>query len=348
MKKHFSLAVIFGVSFMSCLNAQSSWSKVREELVFENPPFQQCHASTMVETSGGKILLACFGGSQEGKPDVDIWLTSINNKGVISEPKNVATGIVNDSLRYPTWNPVLFKAREGKLFLFYKVGPNPREWWGMVKTSENNGRTWSAARQLPENILGPIKNKPVQLADGTILSPSSIEESTERWKVHIEKSSDLGQTWQMIPVDHNSEFDVIQPSILIYPDDRIQILCRSKQGYVVKAWSTDGGNSWGELSNTSLLNPNSGTDAVTLKDDSQLIVYNPDVPGKEWFNGRGKLRVARSVDGQVWKDIVTLEDGTTEEYSYPAIIQTKDGLVHISYTYDRKNIKHVVLKPNLN
>ena len=239
---------------------------------------------------------------------------------------------------------MLFKERRGKVFLFYKVGPNPREWWGMVKTSTDEGRTWTTARRLPPGILGPIKNKPIQLANGTILAPSSMEESTERWKVHLEKSTDRGQTWQRIPVDTASALDVIQPSILRYPGGRLQLLCRSKQGSVVQSWSTDGGNTWGQLSKTTLLNPNSGTDAVTLRDGSQLIVYNPDVPGKDWFNGRGKLRVAQSQDGQKWNGIAVLENGDKEEYSYPAIIQTRDGRVHITYTYDRKNIKHVVLQ----
>ena len=160
----------------------------------------------------------------------------------------------------------------------------------------------------------------------------------------MEKSADDGKTWKLIPVDPDSKFDVIQPSVLFYGKNKLQILCRSKQGSVVQAWSADGGNTWGKLSKTSLLNPNSGTDAVTLKDGTQLIVYNPDVPGKDWFNGRGKLRVASSKDGKTWKDVVVLENGTKEEFSYPAIIQTRDGLVHITYTYDRKNVKHIVLK----
>jgi len=213
----------------------------------------------------------------------------------------------------------------------------------MVKTSADAGKTWSAPQALPDKVLGPIKNKPVQLANGTILLPSSTEEQSGPWKVHLEKSTDLGKTWQIIPVDEASALDVIQPSVLVYPHNRLQLLCRSKQGNVVQAWSTDGGTSWGALSKTSLLNPNSGTDAVTLQDGSQLLVYNPDVPGKDWFNGRSKLRVARSVDGYTWQDVAVLEDGTREEYSYPAIIQARDGRVHITYTYDRKNIKHVVL-----
>jgi len=322
-------------------NAQNNWKMVKQELVFAQPPFKQCHASTIVENKKGELLLSFFGGSGEGKKDVCIWLMQLDKKK--AKARVVADGVVNDTLRFPSWNPVLFQSVQGRMFLFYKVGPNPREWWGMIKTSDDGGKTWSSSRRLPDGILGPIKNKPVQFADGTILSPSSIEEKNERWKVHLEKSTDMGKTWQFIPVD-TLGFDVIQPSILFYKDQRLQILCRSKQGNVIQAWSSDNGNSWGKLSKTELLNPNSGTDAVTLKNGTQLIVYNPDVPGKDWFNGRGKLRVAASKDGLSWRDVAVLENGDKEEYSYPAIIQTKDGFVHITYTYDRKNIKHVVLK----
>jgi predicted neuraminidase len=331
--------------FIHSAMAQDQWSIVKKELVFSEPPFRQCHASTLVESKKGKILLACFGGSAESNKDVEIWSCAIDKRG-IAKPKSIANGVVKDNLRYPTWNPVFFRTREGKIFLFYKIGPNPREWWGVMKISNDDGKTWSPEIKLPSNILGPIKNKPIQLEDGTILSPSSVEESTELWKVHLEKSKDDGKTWEVIPVDPQSKYNVIQPSILTYPGNRLQILCRSKQGKVIQSWSDDGGSSWSPLSETSLPNPNSGTDAVTLKDGTQLIVYNPDIPGPEWFHGRAKLRVAESKDGITWKDVITLENGTNEEFSYPAIIQSSDGLVHISYTYDRKNIKHVVLKAN--
>jgi predicted neuraminidase len=332
--------------FFKSTAAQTSWKKIKEELVFQNAPFDACHASTIVETQNGKLLLSWFGGTQEGKSDVSIWLCTLDEQNE-TNPRIVADGIVSDSLRFPCWNPVLFKAHTGKLFLFYKVGPNPRDWWGMVKTSDDNGLSWSAARRLPVGILGPIKNKPIQLRDGTILSPSSTEENSGRWKVHLETSANQGKTWESIQIDTAAAFDVIQPSILKYSRGRLQLLCRSKQGNVIQAWSDDNGKTWGPLSRTTLLNPNSGTDAATLKNGKQLIVYNPDLPGKDWFNGRGKLRVACSVDGKTWKDILILEDGNKEEYSYPAIIQTKDGRIHITYTYDRKNIKHVVLKEGM-
>jgi predicted neuraminidase len=289
--------------------AQAPWEKVKEELVFSNPPFAQCHASTIVETKKGELLIACFGGSAESRPDVSIWLTNLNTANEKTGPTMVADGVIDSATRFPTWNPVLFQTKTGKLFLFYKVGPHPKDWWGMVKTSGDDGATWSESKRLLNGVLGPIKNKPVQLADGSILSPSSTEENNGRWKVHIERSIDMGITWTVLPVDTAGKFDVIQPSILQYENGSLQILCRSKQGNVVEAWSYDKGKSWSALSATTLLNPNSGTDAVTLKSGKQLIVYNPDVPGKDWVNGRGKLRVACSTDGKTWRDIAVLEDG---------------------------------------
>ncbi|WP_247235407.1 exo-alpha-sialidase [Telluribacter sp. SYSU D00476] len=318
------------------------WKKVSQEMIFTNPPFKECHASTIEEVRPGELVAAWFGGPHEGHKEVGIWLAT-QKGGKWSQPKLMAEGIMNANLRYPCWNPVLFKAREGKLFLFYKVGPSPREWWGMVMSSDDNGSTWSKPERLPDGILGPIKNKPVQLANGDILSPTSTE-TKEAWRVHLERSSDLGKTWQLVLVDPTTTLDAIQPSILTYANNRLQILCRSKHDRIVEAWSEDGGKTWGELKKTEVLNPNSGTDAVTLRDGTQVLVYNPTTRGKEWDKGRQKLHVATSRDGRTWTDIAVLEDKEKGEYSYPAVIQSQDGKVHITYTWERKNVNHVVLE----
>ncbi len=316
-------------------------SLVSEEYVFENPPFPSCHASTIVEVAPNHLLSAWFGGTDEGNKDVGIWLSQKEN-GQWSPPTLMAEGIIDATTRHPCWNPVLFKAREGKLFLFYKVGPSPREWWGMLRTSIDNGKTWSQPERLPEGILGPIKNKPVQLADGTILSPSSTE-TKESWKAHIERSRDLGKTWEIISVDPQTNLDVIQGSILFYPNQKMQMLCRSKQDRIAEVWSEDGGKTWGNLSLTNLPNPNSGTDAVTLNNGWQMLVHNPLTRGKKWDNGRQKLVASVSKDGKKWHEVYVLEDQPKGEFSYPAIVQAADGKAHITYTWQRRNIRHVVL-----
>lgn len=309
----------------------------------------ECHASTLVETSSG-ILAAWFGGSHEKNKDVGIWMAHLEKDGW-STPVEVANGIQDASLRYPCWNPVLFQPDDGPLMLFYKVGPDPRQWWGELKTSTDQGQTWSAPRKLGSSrlghLIGPVKNKPVQLRDGTLLCPSSterMEQGQTWWRVHFELSRDLGKSWEVIgPINDGIEFDAIQPSILSYQDGSMQILCRTMQDVVSESWSTDGGQSWSPMKATQVPNPNAGTDALTLKDGRQLLVYNHSVRGSE-APGRGILNVALSCDGIHWKPVLTLEQ-QKGEFSYPAVIQAADGLVHISYTYHRKSIKHVVLDP---
>jgi alpha-L-fucosidase len=168
-------------------------------------------------------------------------------------------------------------------------------------------------------------------------------ETDSTWKIHIEKTTDLGKTWVNIPLGSSDSLKVIQPSLLLYGNRRLQLVCRSNQNHIMYSWSFDEGNTWGPLEMLKLPNPNSGIDAVTLDNTQQLLVYNPEISGKEWFNNRGKLNVAVSIDGINWKDVVILENERNKEFSYPAVIQTKDGRIHITYTYDRKNIKHVVL-----
>ncbi|HVY71709.1 MAG TPA: sialidase family protein, partial [Verrucomicrobiae bacterium] len=200
---------------------------VRNEFIFDDAPFPSAHASTIAETTGGDLLAAWFGGKEEGAPDVGIWLSRFEGDKW-SPPLEVAAGVQADGKQLPCWNPVLFQSHQGPLFLFYKVGPTPKSWWGLFKTSKDGGRTWSNARPLPDRILGPIKNKPVQLKDGTIVAGSSTENSG--WKVHMESTSDGGLTWQHTKTLNDvQEFDVIQPTILVHGGGNLQILCRSKQ-----------------------------------------------------------------------------------------------------------------------
>ncbi|MCP4847118.1 MAG: exo-alpha-sialidase [Verrucomicrobiaceae bacterium] len=312
----------------------------------DNRPTPQCHASTLAETPTG-VVAAWFGGTREGHRDVGIWI-SRNIEGKWSKPVLVADGSVGEEQQYPCWNPVLFLPQDGPLMLFYKVGPSPSTWWGVVRTSADNARSWSAPRKLGTNnaighLLGPVKNKPIQLKDESILCPSSSEH--DGWRVHFEISRDLGKTWQVIgPINDGKKFAAIQPSILNYPDGRMQVMCRSQQNAVTQSWSDDHGRTWSPMSASNLPNPNAGTDAVSLKDGRQLIIYNHTVRGDTFPSGRNMLNAAISSDGKDWKPILTLERAQGE-YSYPAVIQTKDLKIHITYTYLRQSVKHVVIDP---
>ncbi len=311
---------------------------VTSEFIYETAPFPSCHASTIVET-GGTLVAAWFGGTEERNPDVGIWLSRRENDAW-TVPVEVANGVQSPELRYPTWNPVLFQPSGGPLMLFYKVGPTPQSWWGMVMTSDDGGHTWSDAVRLPDGILGPVKNKPIQLAGGDILSPTSTEEAG--WRVHFERSTNGGKTWTATPPLNDPEkIKAIQPSILVHKDGRLQALGRTRESGVFQIWSEDQGKTWGEMTPLGLPNPSSGTDAVTLADGRHLLVYNHNPT----YKGRSPLNVAISDDGVRWNAVLVLEDEPEKQYSYPAVIQTSDGLVHITYTWLRERIKHVVIDP---
>lgn len=329
---------------------QGQGGYVKGEFIYplDDKPTPQCHASTIAETPAG-LVAAWFGGQREGSPDVGIWVSRHEAKSW-SQPVEVANGVQSPEVRFPCWNPVLFQAKDGPLLLFYKIGPNPRQWWGMRMTSADNGKSWSKPQKLGENdqlgqgnpnLLGPVKNKPIQLKDGSILCPSSTEH--DGWRVHFELTKDHGKTWQVVgPIHDGKKFASIQPSLLTYGDGKMQIVCRSRQGVVSQSWSADGGKSWSDVTATKLPNPNSGIDAVTLADGRQLLVYNHTTRGGAFPAGRNMLNVATSTDGQHWTPVLTLERDRGE-FSYPAVIQTADGNVHITYTFGRQSVKHVVL-----
>ncbi|GAB4030569.1 sialidase family protein [Spirosoma jeollabukense] len=332
---------LFGTTSAQLTKWQSGL--VVDEFVVDKPPFPESHAATIAETPTG-LVSAWFGGTKERNPDVCIWV-SRQEKGKWLAPENVANGIINDTLRYACWNPVLYHIPKGELMLFYKVGSSPSKWWGLLKTSSDDGRTWSAARKLPDGYLGPIKNKPVLLANGNLFCPTSTE--GDGWKLYFEVTPDFGKTWRKIgPLNDGKTLNAIQPSILTYGNGKLQILARSRDRAIEESWSTDNGETWSPLAKTTLPNNNSGTDAVTLKDGRQLLVYNHVLPPGDLAKGpRTPLNLAVSSDGKNWSAAVILEDSPISQYSYPSVIQTSDGMIHVIYTWRRQKIKHAVIDP---
>jgi predicted neuraminidase len=315
------------------------------EFIFDSAPYPSCHAATIAATRNG-LVAAWFGGTHERAPDVGIWVAR-HDGTKWSTPIEVATGTDAAGKAVACWNPVLFVPRDGsgggKLLLFYKVGPSPAKWWGMVTTSTDDGATWSPPQRLPDGILGPAKNKPIELADGSILAPASTEGNG--WHVHVERSTDTGVTWSRLADldarDNGGNIRMIQPTLLDRGGGSLQMLCRTPHKRIYQSRSSDNGVTWSPPTPTQLPNPNSGIDAVQLADGRSLLVYNDST------TNRTPLNVAISVDdGNTWKNVLTVEDiGSDGQVSYPSVIQSSDGLVHIVYTWKRKRIRHVVLDP---
>jgi predicted neuraminidase len=234
------------------------------------------------------------------------------------------------------------------LWLFYKVGPSPDTWWGRVQESKDGGRTWSKSRRLPDGQVGPVRNKPVLLNDGTLLCGSSSEDAG--WRLHMEWSKPPFTEWHRTgALNTADQWGAIQPTLLVWDSGRIQSLVRTRQKVIGEHWSSDQGRTWTALEKTSLPNPNSGIDAVRLRDGRALLVYNP------LAENRSVISLAISSDGHSWTRVADLEStqepGKADlaynpgELSYPAVVQARDGKVHITYTWKREKIRHAVVDP---
>ena len=342
-KIYITINLIF--AFTICANAQvEKWQAgvVKQEFLYDQATFPSCHSATIAETPTG-LVASFFGGTKERNPDVEIYISRYVD-GKWLAPVSVANGIQPAGKRLPTWNPVLYQVPGGDLLLFYKIGPKPSEWWGLMKTSKDGGITWSEAAKLPDGYIGPVKNKPVLLSNGNLFAPSSRE--GDGWKVHFEVTQDQGKTWRTVgPINENG-IKAIQPSILQQGNGKLQILARTANRAIAESWSDDNGETWTPMAKINLPNNNSGTDAVTMKDGRHVLVYNHVLPPGTLAKGaRTPLNVSISKDGKEWSAAIILEDSPISQYSYPAVIQTADGLLHFIYTWRRQKIKHVVVDP---
>ena len=326
---------------------------IKDEFLYEQAPFPSCHASTIVETQQGNLVCAYFGGSYEKCPDVCIWV-SIKKKGAeVWETPILADDGMIDGEPTACWNPVLFEMPDGELWLFYKIARSIQEWKGYLKKSRDGGRTWSSREALPEGFLGPIMNKPILLGN-RLLCGSSTE--VGGWRFHVEILDLKTGEWkyvgpitstEAIKTDDNElhPIDCIQPSFLQLADGRLQVLMRTHNAKLATSYSSDGGETWTDVELSELPSNQSGTDALTLRDGRHILIYNNFETLPYRTKGpRTPLSLAISDDGIHWRHLLTLEDSPTGEFSYPAIIEGRDGSLHCTYTWRRERIAYKQVK----
>lgn len=349
-------------AMLVCSAMASAQIRPTGEFIFApgSTSFPSSHASTIVELKGGDLMAAWFGGTHERAPDVAIWGSRYVH-GVWTKPVELER-----EKDMPSWNPVLFHAKDGRLWLYYKVGPSPGNWSARRAYSTDEGVTWSKPEQLPAGLLGPIRAKPLVQADGTIVSGTSFE-AYKTWAAWIERSRDGGKSWAKIgPITISAAVDeaeppapppaagspglaardkgprktvgIIQPSVISMGGKHLRLYARSQTlaSKIAVADSYDDGLTWTQARFIDLPNNNSGIDAVALKDGRIVLIFN------DTTRGRSPLNLAVSRDGTHFHIFATLEDAVGE-FSYPAMIQDSHGDLEITYTWNRKTIKYVHL-----
>ena len=220
------------------------------------------------------------------------------------------------------------------------------------RKSNTPGLAWAEYAPLYERMIhkaakDPKKREtgwmtrthPLQLPGGRILLPLY----SDGFNLSIMAiSDDNAETWKPgLPIVGRGN---VQPSVVRRTDGTLIAFMRDngdEPGRIMISHSNDDGYEWSQAEATTLINPGTSVEAIGLKDGSWLMVYN-DVK-----NGRHSLAVSLSDDeGKSWKWTRHLEKEETGEgsFSYPSVIQSKDGLVHVTYSFhlkDDKTIKHV-------
>lgn len=308
-----------------------------EHIFGDERPFPQCHASTMISLKNGTYLFAWFAGTEEKSDDVGIWMA--NGKPGNWTKTKLAAKIRNDA----HWNPVLFNAPDGRIYLFFKVGKEIDYWETWVQYSTDQGNTWSTPKELVKGDKGgrgPVRNQPIILSDGSWLAPASIERNRV-WNAFTDRSEDNGETWKAsdtLEMDRSVIIGegIIQPALWESSPGNVHMLLRSSSGNICRSDSKDYGKTWSPVYETQLPNNNSGIDVTQIAGDTIAVIYNP--VSKNWGD-RFPINVAVSTDnGQTWPVSFEIEKGKTDaELSYPDILY-EDGFLVACYTWNRKTI----------
>ena len=325
----------------------SSLPFFQEEFINPDAPQPMAHVSSICELPDGKLAATWYAGSREGAPDVAIFFaTSEPRQHAWSNPRTIVTPetAARDSGRAvrKVGNALIFSDRAGKLWLVY-VTITIGGWSGSslnLASSSDQGQSWTPGRRLTLspffNLSELVKNGPVRL-------------SGSGWAVPIYHEL-VGKFPELLWLDHAGESKSriaggsagFQPALVALSTNDALAFLRdtTSRRRISMAHSHDAGRSWSAPEVIDFPNPDSGLDAVRLADGRLLLAFNDSASGRE------NLRLALSTDNaRTWRRVATIAQQAGAEFSYPFLLQTRDGNIHLVYTWKRKAIKHAVFNP---
>ena len=342
------------LAFCGSLLVAANVPEIRVQEFIAPPVEGHVHASTLLPLTDGGYLAAWFEGTKEGAPDVAI--KGSRRRSGRWEPVRVLAKVNDDA---PHWNPVLWRADDGRIVLFFKVGRNCSDWRTYVRESRDEGESWTPPRELIAGEVrggrGPVRNKCIRLPNGRWLAPASRE--IGRWRAFVDISDDDGRTWRAspefpVPADAPARFGVIQPTLWV-DDGGVHAFLRANDGWIWQTDSADNGETWRELRRSPLENINSGIDCVRASNGLLYLVLNgADPSGKKGtWGSRRHLELRSSADGgKTWQtcrvladDASRQSDGRGTEFSYPAIREPRPGVLAITFTWNRRQIRFIEL-----
>lgn len=292
----------------------------------------QCHAATIAQLPDDSLLCAWYAGAYQKAHDVAIYGARLTPDAEEWSPETVFA----DTPGFSEGNPVLGVDVENRVWLYHVTMLGARWDTCQIKYSHLNGMGWKPPMYLQREWGWMTACKPLNLADGTILLPLYEENGT----AFVLISPDCGRTWETSNF-LTADCGVIQPSLCPLADGSLLMYLRTLEkdnGTIWQSRSQDNGRTWSEPLRTHLPNPSSRVDLTRLQSGRLILAFNDS------SSARTPLTLALSEDeGKTWALRYDIESETHEEFSYPALIQSRDGVIHVAYTYRNTHIAHLAL-----
>jgi predicted neuraminidase len=302
-----------------------------------------CHCSSLIELPDHRLFVAFFAGAHEKAKDVAIWTSSFNltqdfHQGTWSTPR-ILVKTPDCSMGSPVW----YLDPNNRLYIFFLVmhhGKILPAGWSVCtiqyRFSEDLGVSWSQNHHLRRWWFW-VNRAPIIIAeDNSVIFPMHRELFTLQSFMYINSKADLSGKWKRYG-RLKTQKGCLEPSVTKLKSGQLICALRTKDKYIYFSRSNDHGKTWTKPEPTAFPNPNSQCAIYTLKSGRLILVYNHS------FDSRSPLSIVYSDDeGRTWSDRIDIETEPKAEFSYPAILQSLDGNIHITYTYYRKQIKHVV------
>ncbi|GMW01669.1 MAG: hypothetical protein AMXMBFR84_28060 [Candidatus Hydrogenedentota bacterium] len=307
------------------------------------------HPASITELDNGDLYIAYYGGSDEYGDDTAVYgMRLVKGTTQWSTPVVIA-----DTPDHGEGNPVVWQGPDGTVWLFYNnlYGPTWSNARVMAKKSYDGAQTWTDSWMLLFEEGSMVRGQPIVLNNGEYLLPVYHETGEDREGTI---SSTMSYFLRYNPQTKvwtetgriKSEMGNLQAQVVQMTDTHLIAYIRrggnflpTEDGYTLKSESHDGGNTWSDAVKSQFLNPNSAVDFIKLQNGHLLLVYNDNM------NDRTPLTVTVSTDGDKTWPYKRHIGGGENTFAYPYAIQTKDGLIHIIYTANRRTtIMHSVFR----
>ena len=307
-------------------------------------PTKAVHAISVVSEDNNDLVAFWYGGSQEAKPDVALYTSRyLAEQQTWQAPQKLTDRlqVTRDTHRMTIiiGNATAIKVQQRTLLFFVSVGAGG---WAAsslnVTYSDDDGQSWSKAQRIISspflNISTLVRNPPVQVEDNLIAIPAYHESLNQYSEIlWVNTDGKLINKTRVLAGMH-----AIQP-VIFSRDNHITVLHRSMDlslPQVIARTSETMMHSWNKTEILDLPNSDSAMDGLELENGQWLLAYNHLHKGRE----RIDLAISQGPHSS-WSEPFNIEHNPKQDFAYPVLIQTADGIIHLFYTVDRTDFRHI-------